>query len=206
METLKRDPLEYAAKILGLDVEELAAQRLSRAIEERQKSPEQRESEQRSQELEKIRQENEQLKKTAEESRFLQLQEKEATKFKSEMEEALNEFSSLPKNSKLVTDKIIDMMLWAMDQGYQEVRVRDVLPAVEAELIKTLNSHMDALPEDAIEKFIGKKNAERMRLKRISSAQKAPGLNLTQTTAQTESVKVENSKKVGAKEFFKSLK
>ena len=207
MDKINGDPLEYAAKVLGIDVEELAAQRLTKAIEEKSKSPDQIRAEKEAKEIEEIRKENERLKKEFDESRFLQLQEKEAAKFKQEMETALSKYPSLPKNSKLVNDKIVDIMLWTMDQGIKDVSIESILPTVEAELTQELNNMMDSLPEDFIEKYVGKKNSERMRLKRISNAQKTTSLNVPQTTTQTEAKKAADpAKKTKAGDFFRNLK
>ncbi len=209
MEKLRGDPLEYAAKILGIDAEDLAAQRLSRSLEERQKSPEQKASEERAKEVERLRQENDQFKRKAEEESLLRAQEREATNFQREMSEALEKYPSLPKNSKLVNDKIIDMMLWAIDRGASDVTVEKVLPYVEAELIAQLNAHMDALPEDVAEKYIGNRTSERLRNKRLDTMKKGTGITIPETTRTAEAIATAESakKRTGnSRDYFRNLK
>jgi uncharacterized protein (DUF4415 family) len=72
--------------------------------------------------------------------------------------------------------------------------------------MEEFNRFMDDSPEEMIEKFVGKRNIERMRQKRIGSAPKAPTAPLSQVKAVSKPKEEEKPKeKVSQRSFFKSL-
>ena len=64
--------------------------------------------------------------------------------------------------------------MWAIDNGYNDVTVKDVLPTVEAEIRKEISELMSALPEQMMEQYIGQKNIDRLRKQRISKVKNVP--------------------------------
>lgn len=205
---LKKNPWEVL-KELELDPDELNEQYMQHRIEELKKSPEQIERERLQAELENARKELERQRKDADEAKFTALQQQEAKKLNDEIEQALSAHKGkLPKNGKVIT-KIADAMLWAMENGFEDVSVADVLPSVEQELRNEISSFLEDMPDEFLEEYIGKKTGERLRKKRLAAAKQAQAIqkpNVTQTAKSSESQERSKADKVKLKNFFKNLK
>lgn len=205
---LKQNPWEVL-KELELDPDELNEQYMQSRIEELKKSPEQIERERLQTELENARKELDRQRREAEEARYTALQQQEAKKLNDEIEQALSAHKgSLPKNGKVIT-KIADAMLWAMENGYEDVSVADVLPAVENELRSEISSFLEDMPDEFLEEYIGKKNSERLRKKRLAAAKQAQAAQkqVVQPTAKSmESQDNSASDRAKLRDFFKTLK
>jgi hypothetical protein len=67
--------------------------------------------------------------------------------------------------------------MWAMDNGFDDVTANDVLDTVEAEVKKEISSMMSQLPEEVMEAYLGQKNLDRLRQKRIKSAQQTKNVS-----------------------------
>jgi vacuolar-type H+-ATPase subunit I/STV1 len=166
IERLKQDPFAVLEE-LGLNGDELAELRLQQRIEEMKKSPEQIEREKIQAELEQARKQLQAEKERAEQAEMARLREQAAIQLDEEISAALEAHQSLP-NSAYTVKKIADMMLWAIDNGWDDVTVNDVVPSVEAEIRNEISEMFDNLPETAMESYLGKKNIERMRNKRLA--------------------------------------
>lgn len=185
---LKESPWEVF-KELGLDPDELAEMRIQQRIEEMKKSPEQIEREQLQKELEDARKQLEAEQKRAQEAEMARLQEQAAASLDEEISNALTAHPEIP-NSEYGVKKIADVMLWAIDQGWSDVTVEDVIPTVKAELKKDINRFMTELPEDFLESYIGQKNINRLREKRIKAAKTVENTaNIKKTVAKEEKPK-----------------
>lgn len=205
---LKQNPWEVL-KELELDPDELNEQYMQSRIEELKKSPEQIERERLQSELENARKELDRQRKEAEEAKYTALQQQEAKKLNDEIEQALSAHKGrLPKSGKVIT-KIADAMLWAMENGYEDVSVADVLPAVENELRSEISSFLEDMPDEFLEEYIGKKNSERLRKRRLAAAKQAqsvPKQNIQPTAKSSESLESSKSDRAKLKDFFRSLK
>jgi hypothetical protein len=97
-------------------------------------------------------------------------------------------------------------MLWAMNNGFEDVTADDVVPLVEQEMRSELGRLYDEMPEDALETFIGKKNIDRLRKKRVASV-KVPSVNEIKQTAQSikASEQKQSSQRIGSKDFFRNI-
>lgn len=167
IQRLKDDPYRVLEE-LGLNPDELAESRINQRIEQMKKSPEQQERERIQLELEEARKEAAESKRLADEMKQARLQEQAAVKLDDEINTALSAHSDLP-NSPGTVRRIADVMLWAMDQGMDDVTVEDVLPTVKKEIQNELNSFMNELPVEFIEKYIGKRGIDRLREQRIKA-------------------------------------
>jgi len=203
----KQNPWDFLAD-LGLDPDELAEQRIAAKIEEMKKSPEQIEREKLQKELAEARAELERQQKQKEDAERIALQEKHAVELDKEITDVLAQHPTLPKSRKTV-GRIADAMLWAMDNGWDDVSVADVIPSVEAEIKSEMNEFMSSLPEDFIEAYIGKNVMEKLRKSRLAAAQKAMEASSTNnikkvsTEKKPEIKETKQTKK--AKDFFRTL-
>jgi hypothetical protein len=203
---LRQDPFSVLAE-LGLDPDQLAEMRIQQRIEEMKKSPEQVEREKIQVELQAAREEARKLKEERESEQFEKLKEQAAVQIESEIEQALDSHKTLPK-SRHIVKRIADSMLWAMNNGYDQVTAEDVMPMVEKEWRDEMSRLMDDSPEDVLEQLIGQRNIERLRAKRlnalaVSGAKTAASVKSTAGSVQKQ--EEQKREKMKQREFFRSL-
>lgn len=201
----QKDPWKFLEQ-LGLNPDDLAEQRIQSKIEEMKKSPEQIEREKMQHELEAARQRLKQIEEEKHTAKMQQMEQKAAYQLDQEITDALSKDTELPKSKKTVR-RIADAMLWAMDNGFHDVTVADVLPSVKAEVQAELNEFMSSMPEELMEKYIGKKNIERMRKKRLASMRKTSSPSQVKSVSQPKKEVEEAAPKdrVNSKDFFREL-
>lgn len=201
---LKENPWSVLEE-LGLNPEDLAESLLREKVEEAKKSPEQLEKEKMQRELEAARKELERQKQEADQARMSQLEAEAAQELETEIMSALDAHTTLPKSPKTIA-RIADTMLWAMENGFNDVGVKDVLPTVEDEIRRELQQFMSDLPEEMFENYLGKKNMERMRQRRLKEMKKQPVRpDLKPTSEGVKKDESRDSKKMKMKDFFKNL-
>lgn len=202
---LKSNPWEVLQE-LGMDPDELAELRIQARIEEMKKSPDQLERERIQKELTAAREEARQLKEERESENFEKLKQQAAVQIESEIESALDAYKSLPK-SRHIVKRIADSLLWAMDQGFENVTAEDVMPMVEKEWKEEMNRLMDDSSEDILEQMIGQRNLERMRNKRLGSMNAAPksAASIKSTSASIQKQSEKPAEKMSQRAFFKSI-
>lgn len=191
VEALKTNPLAILRHPeLGLDVKELATRILNDEIAEMEKSPEQK----RIEELENKLKEREELeKKLQDEKREAEKQRIQAEAYKQlddDITAALSN-SDLPK-SPYVLKRIADAMIEATELGYVDVRVQDIMPYVEQQVMSEIQQMFEAKPADVMEKLIGKKNLDGYRKSKISKVKAKP--------VETQQMKDTGAKEVAKKE------
>jgi hypothetical protein len=192
---------------LGLDPDELAELRIQQRIEEMKKSPEQLERERIQAELQAAREEARKLKEERESEQFEKMKEQAAVQIESEIEQALDAHKTLPK-SRHIVKRIADSMLWAMNNGYNDVTAEDVMPLVEKEWRDEMSRLMDDSPEDILEQLIGQRNLERMRAKRLNAMNTSNVKNTASIKPTTNSVQKQEEKKaekIRQRDFFRQL-
>lgn len=203
---LKQDPFSVLAE-LGLDPDQLAEMRIQQRIEEMKKSPEQVEREKIQAELQAAREESRRLKEEREAEQFEKLKDQAAVQIETEIEQALDSHKTLPK-SRHIVKRIADSMLWAINNGFEDVTAEDVMPLVEKEWRDEMSRLMDDSSEDILEQLIGQRNIDRLRAKRLnvmntSNAKTASSVKPTAASVQKqEEVKRE---KIKQRDFFKAL-
>ena len=189
IERLKSDPFSVLEE-LGLDADELAELRIQQRIEEMKKSPEELAREQMQRELEEARQKLRDQEERAKEAEFAKMQEEAARALDDEISTALDAHTTLAASPYIVI-KVADTMMWAMDNGFEDVTASDVLDTVEAEVKKEISSMMSQLPEEVMEAYLGQKNIDRLRQKRIKAVKE---------TKNVSNLKKESAKPVEKKE------
>lgn len=200
-----------ALEHLGLDPLKLGEEWIRSEVEEQKKSPEIRAKEQLERQLAEAREELKAKEEEAENARMAQLEAQEAQKLEAEIDAALDSHTSLPKSQKTVA-RIADALLWAIENAEaigvdpNEISVEDVIPTVEQEIREEMKTFMEQLPEEMMEEYIGQKNLERMRKKRINSMKTN---NISNVKPTTESIKkpedTKKSKKIRSKDYFRNL-
>ncbi|NDC24780.1 MAG: hypothetical protein EB120_12555 [Proteobacteria bacterium] len=172
IEQLRKNPRKILSDPnLGVDVKQLAAQIIEEEIENSQKSPEQLEKERIENELRELREQYEREKEESRTKEFERLQEIEFERYDNLMTKAL-ESSDLPK-SPYVVKKMADYMLMALDAGV-EVTPEDILPLVRDEIQDDLKQMFAVMPDEVVEKVIGKDVFNRIRKKNLAKAKTAP--------------------------------
>lgn len=198
---LKEDPWSVLTE-LGHDPVKLAEHKLEQWVKEQEKSPEQREYEQMQRDLKLAREEAKQLKEQAESSKMQNLKDKAAKEIDEEIDKALSSHTTLPKSRKTVT-KIADALLWAMENGFPDASVADIIPVVEAEIKAEFNEFLENAPDDVFEAYVGQKKLESYRKKRVSSI-KSANLPKNDIPQVSRPIEARPSEKISMKDFFKN--
>lgn len=189
---------------LGLNPDELAELHLQQRIEEMKKSPEQLEREKMQMELEQARKKLQEQEEAARNAEIARLNQEATIQLDDEISQALDSHTSLP-NSPRVVKQIADTMLWAMENGFDDVTANDVIPTVEKEIRREIADLMNQLPEEMMEQYIGQKNLDRMRKKRLGAAKKHQTVsNLKKPTAPEAPKEEKPREKIKLDDFLRS--
>lgn len=211
IERLRKDPWAVL-KELDMDPDELAEQRLRAKIAELKKTPEQLEKERMHKELEEARKQLKQREEETKMAQFEQLKQSEAKKLDDDLDRVLSAHSTLPKTPQTVA-RIANAMLWAMENAHSigldpdDITVEDVIPSVEAEIKREFDELLEALGDDGIEQYFGKKRLDRYRKKRIEAMKQKSAPKVQETASKVEKTKEQSDskKKVYARDFFRNL-
>lgn len=172
LEELRKNPRKVLSDpTIGIDVKQLAAQIIEEEIENAQKSPEQLERERLENELKSLQEEREREREETRQREFSRLQELEFERYDTLISNALDG-SDLPK-SPYVVKKIADYMLLGLNEGI-DVSPEDVLPLVRDEVQSDLREMFAVMPDEVIEKIVGKDVFNRVRKKNVAKAKAAP--------------------------------
>lgn len=206
IEKLIKEAPEQLLREYGHDVDKLAEDLIARYIEEQQKSPEQKEREMMQKEMETLRKQVEEEKKRAEEIKFQKLQAEQIQRFDEEISNAFEKYPDLPKEAYTVK-RIAETLMWAYDNGFPEATVEDIMPVVENEIKSELQRLFNALPDDAVEKFLGSQVTEKMRKarlkKRTTKIENAESIKASSAKPEQEDKKPAQT--MLTRDFFKKL-
>lgn len=200
---LKSDPLNFLKSELELDVDELSYNHLKALHEQSQKSPEEVERERIQMELEQAREEARMLKEEKERIEYERVYAEQQQALNQEIETALSAHTDLPATQKTF-QRIAETMLFAMENGIDDVTVEDVIPQVKKDIEREMNDMFSEMPIEFYEKFIGKQNMEKLRQQRVAKAKAAPNPSKVPETASKTHKQVKREK-VKAKDFFKNI-
>ena len=191
---MKQDPWAVLEE-LGLNPDELAEMRIQQRIEEMKKSPEQIENEKMRKELDDARKKLKEREEKEAEFSKRQLEDQVAKELDEQIIQTLDAHKDISASPKVV-GRIAETMLWAMENGFDDVTPEDVIPTVKNELRKEINDLLSNLPEEFLEEYIGQKNVERMRKKRVDAAKQAKQVNtISNVKPKTNEVKKEEEPK-----------
>jgi hypothetical protein len=194
IEDLKKNPKKALSDpAIGLDLKELARQVIEEEIENSKKSPEQIEKEKLELELKNIKEQYEKEKEEARQRDFERLKEQEYERYDILMSQAL-EKTDLPK-SPYIVKKIADYMLLGLEAG-KDVTPEDVLPLVREEMQEDLKQMFSVMPDEVVQKIVGKDVITRIRKNDVAKIKKA---NTTQATKQAIKNAITDNKDKGSK-------
>ena len=191
LQELDIDPVEFAARVI------------ENHLEQNSKSPEQLEQERIAAEIQQMREENERLRKEAED----RTRQAEMAKVEKEIEtdilSALEGDPELPANPEVIA-MVADNMLWAMQNGWDDVSAADVLPTVKAELQNKFRTIAGSLKStSALKALLGDDILNNLREERVQQASKQVNtLNNIKPASKVEEKKEEPVKKISLKDFM----
>lgn len=201
IEDLRKNPRKALSDpAIGLDLKQLATQIIEEEIENSKKSPEQLEKEKLQAELQALRDEREKEKKESQEKEIARMKDEAFERYDMLMSQTL-EKSDLPK-SPYVIKKMADYMLLGLQNG-KDITPEDVLPLVREEIQDDLKQMFAVMPDEVVEKLIGKDKLNSLRKKNIMKAKQVnPALKGSAKIADTGKIKVE-AKDPKSKQTFK---
>ncbi len=153
--------------LVGVDVKELAKAVLEEEIANSKKTPEQIEKEKLENELQELRKQAEREREEFKQKEIERLTQLETERYDNLLTEALTT-SNLPKNG-FVLKKIADYMLVGLEAGI-DVDPADVIPLVKADLEGDIKEMIGAMPDEALEAFLGQERMKKIRSKNINKA------------------------------------
>lgn len=199
IDTLRKNPLEILKHPdLGLDIKALAEKVLLEELEDQQKTPEQKEQEKLNKELENLKKQLEQEKEAKRNAEFERLKEQQFKQLDDEITDALTS-SALPK-SPYVVKRLTDALIEAVNLGYNEASVKDIIPFVESQIQMEIQQMFESMPSEVLEKLVGKSHLNNMRKARVSKIK--PGLSSIKDTAKKEEVVKKEEKSVSMEDLF----
>lgn len=169
---LKSNPASIL-KELGLNFDELAEKHLEQLVEEAKKSPEQIEREKLEAELKSMKEEKDRIAEEKEEAEMERLRNHYASQIETDIDQALSDSNStLPRKNPFVIKRIAETMMLAIQNGMSDITPKQVIPLVEEQFKKDLQSMFAVMPEEVLEKLVGEDNFERVRKKRLQRNKK----------------------------------
>lgn len=172
LDELRKNPRKVLSDpSIGVDLKQIAVQILEEEVENSKKSPEQVEKERLENELKSLQEDRNREREEHRHREFERLQEVEYERYDTLMSKAL-EKSDLPK-SPYVVKKMADYMLLGLNEGI-DVSPEDVLPLVREEIQNDIREMFTAMPDEVIEKIVGKEVFNRVRKKNVAKAKSAP--------------------------------
>lgn len=167
LDLAKNDPEKFM-EMLGLDVDAFAEKRLTRKIEEMQKSPEQVEQEKMRQELEELRKAKKEAEEKANQAALEKAKNEQAAAIESDISAALEDAKSfIPKGDPEVYAMVAQYMLMAMNKGYHNVTAKDVIPLVENRYKQQIAKLLGASSDEVLETILGKQRLDNYRKAKV---------------------------------------
>lgn len=205
LEQAKGDKKKLRALIkeLGADEKELAAAIIEEEIANSQKTPEQIAKEKLEEELRELKDQRKREKEEWEASERERLYAQEAERYDLLVSEAISS-SDLPK-SPYVVKKMADYMLLGLENGV-DVHPNDVINLVREEIQEDIQQMFAAMPEEVIEKIIGKDVLGKIRKRNVAKAKQVgqPPVPVKSAVKDVGAKKTENKSqdKKTFKQFF----
>jgi len=202
IDELKKNPKKVLSNPnIGVDIKKFAASILEEEIANSQKTPEQLKSEKLEAELRDLKGNHDREKAESLQKEQERLTEQAYERYDVQMTKAL-ESSDLPK-SPYVIKKMSEYMILGLKNGV-DITPEDVLPLVRSEISEDLQQMFKVMPEDVIEKIIGKDVFTRIRKKNLAKAKENPPkpLNSSIQDVGQASSKKNTDKKQTFREYF----
>jgi hypothetical protein len=208
LELLQSNPVAVMEQ-LGMNFDEFAYKHLESKIEELSKSPEQLEREKMEKELSELREEKKKLAAEKEKAVQEQMRNEEAARVENEIISALNAHNGIlsAEDPTAIAD-ISRAMLRAMQKGFLDVTVQDVIPVVEKQYAEKLQKRIGTLSKkDAalVEQLLGKDLFEDARKRRVGQKRKAQIETAKQVVKDTGAAASPKEEKTEEKRSYRSF-
>src|SRR6478736_1743226 len=174
LDLAKNDPEKFL-ELMGHDVDKLSEKRLTRKIEELQKSPEQIEQEKMRQELEELRKAKKEAQEKAQKAELEKAKNEQAAAIENDISAALEDAKSfIPKGDPEVYAMVASYMLMAMQKGYNNVTAKDVIPLVEKRYKDQISKLLGSSSDEVLETLLTKQRLDAYRKGKIQQKKSAP--------------------------------
>ena len=189
---------------LGINVKELAERVLNEELEEMSKTPEQK----RLEDMERKLKEYEEEKKRLEEEKLMEQQARLEEMANQQLDDQISGAlakSNLPKSTYTIK-RIADTMIEAVNAGYVDVTVDEIMPIVEQRLKSELQEMFQASPDDVFEQLVDKKRLDAYRKARVQKVKSKPVVTAKQIQDTGESSKTQKKQEpneLRIKDLFK---
>lgn len=155
----KNDPTQ-ALKDLGIDDLDFAEKRINREVEDLKKDPQQKAFEDAQRKIAEFEAKERAATEKAEALEREKEDQEAYASLKQEIQDALSDHPYI-KPTELTERRVADMMAH-YSVKFPEITAAQVIPMVESEMKAEFNDLLEALPEEYIEKFIGKNGIEKL--------------------------------------------
>lgn len=195
VEMLQKNPLAILKNpALGLDVRKLAEQVLLEQLEDEQKTPEQKKMEEYERKLKEYEEEKKRLEDEKKQQEMSEAMRRNQQELETSMIKAL-EASDFPPEPYFIR-RVADAMAMAIESGWEDVSVEDIMPYVESRMRSDFGSLIGKNKEPSkFEKLIGKDVLNEYRKSTISKVKKTPSPQAP-STAKTEAKPDNQPKKI----------
>jgi len=188
---------------LGLDIKKLATEILNEELEDMAKSPEQKRIEEMEQKLKDYEEEKKRLEEERRNAEMSKVQQEAMQQLDEDISQALSS-STLPK-SPYVVKRIADTMIEAINLGYENVRIPDIMPYVEQQLLAEIQQMFEAKPSDVLEKMIGKKTLDGYRKEKIAKVKRPADASQVKETGAKSDQKADDKDNLAFKKVFSTF-
>lgn len=205
IEELKKNPKRVLSDpSIGVDLKKFAEDIMNEAIQEMEKSPEQREREKLQKELEDIKKQRDKEKKDWEQKELARLQEEHHRQIETEISAALD-IGGLPKTPRTVKS-MAEMMMIALEHNI-DLSPREIAPIVKDMNVREFKEVVNSLADDQLEDFLGKEVIGRLRKRNVAKAkaavETANAVKSTGTTSATAKKEESAIPKMSIRDFLK---
>lgn len=168
IEDLRKNPRKVLSDPnIGVDVKKFAEDIMNEAIQEMEKSPEQREREKLTKELEELKRQRDEEKKSFEQKEFERLQAHHEQQLETDISSALD-IGGLPKTPRTVK-AMADYMMVALQHGI-DLSAQEIAPIVKNTTLGEFKEVINSFTDDQLEDFMGKEILGRLRKRNVAKA------------------------------------
>jgi small-conductance mechanosensitive channel len=201
IDDLKKNPKKVLSDPnIGVDLKKFAEEIMNEAIQEMEKSPEQKRADDAERKLKEIMDQREREQKDFNAKEVARIQAEHERNLETEISAALD-VGGLPKTPRTVKH-MAEMMMIAMSHGI-ELSAKEIAPIVKSTTLSEFKEVVGSLTDDQLEDFIGKEVVGRLRKKNVAKAKAVDTASSVKSTGV--SVKKEEEKAPAKKQTIREF-
>lgn len=190
IEMLRTNPLAILKHPdLGIDVKALAQYVLNEELEDMAKSPEQKKLEEMERRIKDYEDDKKRLEDEKRQAEMAKIESEAFQQLDDQIATALSK-TSLPRSDYTIK-RIADMMIDAVNAGYTDVTVEQIMPLVEDKVNRELQQMFEIAPDEVFEKLVNKKRLDAYRKSRVAKSKSAPAPTAKQVADTGNGVKAQ---------------